>query len=91
MSASNFPTPPVPDVPTQPHPLPKPTDPGTLPPDVNPPQPGTVPEQPAVPYPVNPPQPPPPEPTSRRPTIEPFDVPFPACDNPRGYPPRGVS
>ena len=54
--------PPGPDVPTQPHPLPKPSEPGTLPPDVNPPRPGTSPEQPAVPYPVNPPEPPPPEP-----------------------------
>ena len=45
--------PPGPDVPTQPHPLPKPSEPGTLPPDVNPPRPGTSPEQPAVPYPVN--------------------------------------
>ena len=38
------------------------SEPGTLPPDVNPPRPGTSPEQPAVPYPVNPPEPPPPEP-----------------------------
>ena len=57
------PAPAGPDVPTQPHPVPKPSEPPAIPPDVNPPPPGAVPEQPALPYPVNPPQVPPPEPT----------------------------
>lgn len=54
--------PPGPDFPTQPHPAPRPSELPTGTPDINPPKPGTAPEQPALPYPVNPPQPPAPEP-----------------------------
>jgi hypothetical protein len=63
MSAPFCPAPPGPDVPTQPHPVPRSAEPGTIPPDVNPPRPGTAPEQPALPYPVTPPETPRPEPT----------------------------
>ena len=55
-----FPPPPGPDVPTQPHPAPRPDDPlkgPVLPPDIAAPQPGTAPENPALPHPVTPPGP----------------------------------
>jgi hypothetical protein len=42
-------------MPTQPHPVPRPED-------IDLPKPGQAPEQPAVPYPVNPPQVPKPDP-----------------------------
>jgi hypothetical protein len=62
MSTPQFPSPPGPDVPTQPHPLPRPSAPAQtplVPPDLDQPRPGTPAENPALTHPVIPPSPPP--------------------------------